>query len=80
MGHREEGEVNPMAKKGMQWYDWVAVVIVIVGALNWGLVGFFKWNLVEAILGIGSTMTRIVYGLVGIAGLYSIFSLYKAGR
>ena len=69
-----------MAKKGMQWYDWVAVVIVIVGALNWGLVGFFKWNLVEAILGIGSTMTRIVYGLVGIAGLYSIFSLYKAGR
>lgn len=69
-----------MAKKGMQWYDWVAVVIVIVGALNWGLVGFFKWNLVEAILGIGSTMTRVVYGLVGIAGLYSIFSLYKAGR
>lgn len=53
--------------------DWIALVLVIVGALNWGLVGMFKFNLVKAIFGEDTAMTRIVYSLVGLSGLYLIY-------
>lgn len=43
----------------------VAFTLVLVGALNWGLVGVFGYNLVETLLGAGSTLTQVVYGLVG---------------
>jgi hypothetical protein len=55
---------------------WVTAVIVvtIIGALNWGLIGLFNWNLVDAILGGGSQeqtsgISRVIYALVGLAGL-----------
>jgi len=51
-----------------------AWVLVIIGALNWGLVGFFDWDLVAKIFGDMSTMTRIVYDLVGLSGLYLLFA------
>jgi len=53
--------------------DTLALVLVIIGALNWGLIGLFKFDLVAAIFG-GQTalLSRIVYTLVGLAGLYSI--------
>jgi uncharacterized membrane protein YuzA (DUF378 family) len=63
----------------MKWYDWTAIVLLIVGGLNWGLVGIFGWNLVEAIFGVG-VLTKIVYGLVGVSALFSIWSLYKANN
>jgi len=49
------------------------LLLVIIGAINWGLIGFFQFDLVAAIFG-GQTamLSRIIYGLVGIAGLYSI--------
>lgn len=47
----------------------IAYVLVVVGALNWGLVGFFKFNLVNAILGGVPTIERVVYMLVGLAAL-----------
>lgn len=50
--------------------DWVAWVLVIVGAINWGLVGLFGLDLVAALFGSMPTVSRIVYVLVGIAGLY----------
>lgn len=53
--------------------DWIALVLVIIGALNWGLVGLFKFDLVKAILGDGTALARIVYTLVGLSGLYLIF-------
>jgi len=49
---------------------WIALVLVIVGGLNWGLVGAFNFDLVAAILGVNSTLSRIVYILVGLAALY----------
>lgn len=49
---------------------WIALVLVIVGGLNWGLVGAFNFDLVAAILGVMSTLSRIVYILVGLAALY----------
>lgn len=58
----------------------VLIVIAIIGAVNWGLIGFFNFNLVDAILGGGSaeetsSMSRIVYALVGLAGLASLLML-----
>ncbi|HJB04192.1 MAG TPA: DUF378 domain-containing protein, partial [Candidatus Merdibacter merdigallinarum] len=47
-----------------------AWTIAIIGALNWGLIGAIDWNLVEALFGIDSLVTRIVYLLVGLSGLY----------
>lgn len=49
----------------------VAFVLVVVGAINWGLVGLLNLNLVEAILGMGG-LTKLVYILVGIAGVYKL--------
>jgi uncharacterized membrane protein YuzA (DUF378 family) len=58
----------------------ILIVIAIIGALNWGLVGFFNFNLVDAILGGGSAeqtsaASRVVYALVGLCGLLAIFLL-----
>lgn len=57
----------------MNALDWIAVILVIVGGLNWGLVGFFKFDLVATIFGKMSTLTRIVYDLVGLSALYMIY-------
>lgn len=54
----------------------IALTLVIVGALNWLLIGLFEFNLVEQVLGSISWLERLVYILVGIAGLWSIF-FYK---
>lgn len=52
---------------------WVAFALVIIGALNWGLMGAFEFNLVNKILGSWSTVERIVYVLVGLAGIMMLF-------
>lgn len=51
-------------------FDWLAVVLVVVGGLNWGLVGIFNFDLVSAIFGDMSGLSRIVYALVGVAAVY----------
>jgi hypothetical protein len=53
--------------------EWIAWVIVVVGAINWGLVGFFNYNLVESLFGAAS---KWVYDLVGIAGVYAAYLLF----
>jgi uncharacterized protein len=53
--------------------DLLALILVIVGGLNWGLVGLFNYNLVDAIFGVGSTISRIIYIIVGLAALYMIY-------
>ncbi len=50
--------------------DWLALVLVIVGGVNWGLVGGFGFNLVDAIFGSMSMIGRIVYALVGLSAIY----------
>ena len=57
--------------------DWIAIILVIVGALNWGLVGFFKFDLVAAILGDMSTASRVVYALVGLSAVYKVVMMKK---
>jgi uncharacterized protein len=55
----------------------IALILTIIGAINWGLIGFFGFNLVEAIFGDNSALSRIIYGLVGIAGLINLGLLFK---
>ncbi len=50
--------------------DYTLLTLVIVGALNWGLIGFFRFDLVAFLFGSMSWLSRIVYALVGIGGLY----------
>ena len=59
--------------KKMNSWSWIAVILVIIGGLNWGLIGFFNFNLVASIFGDMSTLTRIIYALVGLAALYMVF-------
>ncbi len=59
----------------MKWCDNVALTLVIVGAINWLLVGVFRFDLVAFLFGNLSWLSRIVYTLVGLSGLYLI-SLY----
>ena len=62
-------------KKGgikMKTLNLITLTLVIIGAINWLLVGLFKFNLVDAIFGSLSAITRIIYILVGISGLWAI--------
>lgn len=54
-------------------FDITALTLVIIGAINWGLIGFFKFDLVATIFGgMDSIISRIIYALVGLAGLYTL--------
>ncbi len=53
----------------LNWLDWVAFVLVIIGGINWGLVGLFNYNLVDAIFGFGG-IARTIYVLVGLSAIY----------
>lgn len=55
----------------------IALFLTIIGAINWGLIGFFGFNLVESLFGDGTTISRIIYSLVGIAGLINLGLLFK---
>lgn len=50
----------------------IAFILTVIGAVNWGLVGIFKFDLVAALLGEMSLLTRIVYALVGLSGVVSL--------
>ena len=52
--------------------DAVILTLVIIGAVNWGLIGFFGFNLVSAVFGSMTWVSRIIYALVGLGGLYLI--------
>lgn len=54
----------------MNGVKWVALILVIIGGLNWGLVGFFEYNLVASLFGEMSGVSRTIYALVGLAAIY----------
>lgn len=56
----------------MKTLDAIALILVIIGAVNWGLIGFFQFDLIATLFGQMSTFSRIIYALVGLAGLYAI--------
>lgn len=60
----------------MKIIDKIALVLVIIGAIVWGIIGIFSFNVVDAIFGVGSIISRIIYILVGISGLWAIKLLF----
>ncbi len=62
----------------MKAIEWIAMILVIVGALNWGLIGIANYNLVETLLGSWPVVLSIVYDLVGLSGLWLIYYAYKS--
>ena len=79
--NKKDKKINKILifKKGkisMKILDKIALVLIIIGAINWGLIGFFKFDLVATIFGEMSTLSRIIYALVGISGLWGIKLLF----
>ncbi len=60
----------------MKVIDKIALVLIIIGAINWGLIGLFGFDLVATLFGEMSVISRIVYGLVGLSGLWGIKLLF----
>ena len=60
----------------MKVIDTIALILIIIGAINWGLIGIFNFNLVDSIFGTMSVISRIIYTLVGISGLWGIKLLF----
>ena len=61
----------------MKIIDKIALLLVIIGAINWGLIGIFHFNLVSTLFGVMSIISRIVYILVGISGIWGIRLLFN---
>ena len=60
--------------------DWIAQILLIVGGINWGLVGAFDFDLVATLFGSGTMLSRLVYMAVGLAGIYGLYMITKMGR
>jgi uncharacterized membrane protein YuzA (DUF378 family) len=56
----------------MKTLDVIGTVLLLIGALNWGLVGFFGFNLVTAVFGEAAAVSRLIYAVIGLAALYEI--------
>jgi len=65
---------------GFHGLDWLAMLLMIIGGLNWGLVGAFDVDLVATLFGSGSAISRVVYIAVGLAALYGLYLMTKMGR
>ncbi len=59
--------------------DWIALTLLIIGGINWGLVGLFNVDLVAAIFGQMTMLSRVVYGLVGLSAVYGIVLAIRLG-
>lgn len=69
---------NPIDRRDyMETVQKILLVITIIGAINWGLIGILDFNLVDTIFGAGSLFSRIIYSLVGISGLINIGILFN---
>lgn len=60
--------------------DWIAIILLAVGGLNWGLVGILNFDLVAAIFGDMSALSRIVYSVVGVCSIYVLVISPKLGK
>ena len=60
----------------METLQKIALIFTIIGAINWGLIGFFDFNLVASIFGEASVISRIIYSIVGVCGIINIYLLF----
>lgn len=61
--------------KNMNFLGWLTFILVMVGGLNWGLIGFFNFDLVGYVFGEMSILSRIIYSLVGLSAVYLLFAM-----
>ena len=61
----------------MKVLDTIALILIIIGGLNWGLIGFFQFNLVDSIFGTYSIISRVIYALVGLSSIYGLSFFMK---
>lgn len=61
--------------KNLNAFDWVALLILIIGGVNWGLISLFNLDIVSYIFGTMTMLTRVIYGLVGLSAVYTIYLL-----
>jgi len=64
----------------MKYITLLAFALLIIGGLNWGLVGFFGFDLVAALFGVMSPFSRLVYDLVGLSALWVAFDLLRSDQ
>jgi len=56
--------------------DRIGMLLLMIGGLNWGLVGFFEYNLVDSIFGVDSMIARVIYAIVGLAAVWMIVKMF----
>lgn len=87
-GHFQERRHSPERRTGLQKgragrfhaLDWISMALLIVGGLNWGLVGLFDFDLVAILFGEMSALSRLVYALVGVSAIYAVYTSSKMAR
>ncbi len=83
MERRHLPERRAAAREGhstMSAIDYIAMALLIIGGLNWAMVGLFDVDVVASLFGAGSPASRLVYVIVGIAALWSIWTATRMGR
>lgn len=66
--------------KNTQVLQTIAMILLLIGGLNWGLIGIFEWNFIATVFGYTSVLTRTIYSLVGIAAVYRILVWAKTEK
>ena len=61
----------------MKTLKFIVFILTVIGALNWGLVGFFRFDLVASIFGEMSTITRLIYALIGVSGIVALITMFR---
>ena len=69
-----------MSAKRMSAADWIPMLLLAIGGINWGLVGLFNFDLVAFLFGEMSALSRLIYVLVGLSALYSLYLSSKLSR
>lgn len=61
--------------KNLNIFDWFFLALLVIGGVNWGMIGAFNIDLVSSLFGVMTTISRVVYGLVGISAVYTLYIL-----
>ena len=72
-----KGGVKKMAKKRMSGWEWLSYILVVVGAISWGLIGLVEWDLLGAVFGTVPWLLQLVYVLIGLSGLWMLYKLFN---
>jgi uncharacterized protein len=72
-------ENNNKEREMKKWnaIDWVTFILVFIGGINWGLIGFFHFNLLGVLFGYTNAITRIIYAAVGLSSIYMLYATCK---